>query len=68
MKKTQMVSMKKKTKKLIMTSVKVKVPFGISTAKYLENDDEIGIGPGAYDLKDDWMKKSHSIKSKVNKN
>ena len=26
----------KKTKKLVMTSVKVKVPFGTSTSKYAE--------------------------------
>ena len=59
--------MNKKTKKLIMTSVKVKVPFGISTSKYPEVDLMEGeVGPGTYNIENKWMKKSHSIKGKLN--
>ena len=32
----KLADLNKKTKKLVMTSVKVKVPFGISTNKYAE--------------------------------
>lgn len=32
----KLTDLNKKTKKLVMTSVKVKVPFGISTNKYPE--------------------------------
>ena len=41
--------MNKKTKKLVMTSVKVKVPFGISTNKYQDAQDS-DVGPGEYNL------------------
>lgn len=36
----------KRVKKLIMTSVKVKVPFGTSTSKFDHHLDSSQVGPG----------------------
>ena len=57
-------SVNKKTKKLIMTSIKVKVPFGISTNKYPEIP-ESEVGPGSYNVNREWEKKTFSIKGKL---
>lgn len=55
----------KKTKKLVMTSVKVKVPFGTSASKFAEpNYDEVG--PGYYETGNTWVKPTYSIKAKIN--
>ena len=47
-----------------MTSVKVKVPFGISTNKYPEIPEN-ELGPGSYDVNKQWEKKTFSIKGKL---
>ena len=62
--KTMKFSELKKTKKLVMTSVKVKVPFGTSASKY--HDQEYAeVGPGYYDSGNAWLKASHSIKARI---
>ena len=60
----KLADLNKKTKKLVMTSVKVKVPFGISTNKYPDLP-EAELGPGSYNMGSDWVKKSYSIKGKL---
>lgn len=57
----------KRVKKLIMTSVKVKVPFGTSTNKF-QMDEYNDVGPGYYNSGSNWVKPSYSIKSKLSKN
>ena len=56
----------KKTKKLVMTTVKVKVPFGTSSSKFAESDNNEDIGPGSYGSSCNWIKPSYNIKSKIN--
>lgn len=60
----KLADLNKKTKKLVMTSVKVKVPFGISTNKYPEIQ-QAETGPGSYNVDANWVKKSYSIKGKL---
>lgn len=56
----------KRIKKLIMTSVKVKVPFGTSTTKFEEKQSS-ELGPGYYNSASNWVKPSYSIKGKLDK-
>ena len=54
----------KKVKRLVMTMIKVRVPFGISSNKY---DDKLGNyeGPDFYEKPKEWIKPSYNIKGKI---
>ena len=52
----------KKVKRLVMTTIKVRVPFGISSNKY---EEKVYDGPDFYEKPLDWVKPSFSIKSKI---
>ncbi len=47
-----------------MTTVKVKVPFGMSSNKYDQKDKNMP-GPGSYMVDGKWYKKSFNIKGKL---
>lgn len=49
-----------------MTTIKVKVPFGMSSNKYQEKQT-IEPGPGFYDNKSSWVKNTFNIKGKIPK-
>lgn len=55
----------KKVKRLVMTTIKVRVPFGISSNKYEEKQPTYE-GPDFYTLPKNWVKPSFNIKSKLN--
>lgn len=56
----------RRTKKLIMTSVKVKVPFGSSSSKYQDIHSANNVCPGYYDeTSQPWLKQTFSIKGKL---
>ena len=54
----------KKVKRLVMTMIKVRVPFGISSNKY-EDKMAMTDGPDYYDRKKEWIKPSFNIKGKI---
>ena len=53
----------KKVKRLVMTMIKVRVPFGISSNKYEEKTPYEG--PEFYDKPKEWIKPSFNIKGKL---
>ena len=54
----------KKVKRLVMTMIKVRVPFGISSNKYDEKQTNYE-GPDFYDKPKEWIKTSYNIKGKI---
>lgn len=55
----------KKVKRLVMTTIKVKVPFGISSNKF-EDKGVVYDGPDFYNKTSTWVKPSFNIKGRLN--
>lgn len=54
----------KKVKRLVMTTIKVRVPFGVSSNKYEDKQTEYH-GPHSYSKQLGWVKPSFNIRSKM---
>ena len=54
----------KKVKRLVMTMIKVRVPFGMSSNKYEDKGTHYE-GPDYYDRPKEWVKPSFNIKGKL---
>lgn len=54
----------KKVKRLVMTTIKVRVPFGISSNKYEEKQQQYE-GPDYYEKAVEWVKPSFNIRGKL---
>jgi hypothetical protein len=54
----------KKVKRLVMTTIKVRVPFGISSSKFEEKQLTYE-GPDFYNKQKEWIKPSFNIKGRL---
>ena len=55
----------KRVKRLVMTMIKVRVPFGMSSNKYEEKLMGVNDGPDFYERSRGWIKPSFNIKGKL---